>query len=80
MIITNKTIEFDNVFRAPTSINDNVRQTIKVENYSFADATAKDDFKQVNSIDDLKDLHNAGSSFAKRTFRLMNNLQNGVSN
>jgi hypothetical protein len=72
MKVTDSSIEFDNVFRASTSINDNVRQTIKVESYSFANANSKGDFKQVNSIDDLKDLHSAGLNFAKSTFAMMN--------
>lgn len=75
MKITDSGIEFDNVTRASTSINDNIRQTVKVkvDSYSFANANSKGDFKQVNSIEDLKDLHSAGSSFAKSTFAMMNN-------
>ncbi len=74
MKVTDSSIEFDNVSRASTSINDNIGQTVKVkvESYSFANANSKGDFKQVNSIDDLKDLHSAGSSFAKSTFAMMN--------
>lgn len=72
MKITDTMIEFDNVSRASTSINDSIGQTIKVESYSFANTNAKGDFKQVNSIDDLKDLHNAGLNSAKSTFTMMN--------
>ncbi len=74
MKATDSSIEFDNVTRASTSINDNIRQTIKVESYSFANANvnSKGGFKQVNSIDDLKDLHSAGLNFAESTFAMMN--------
>ena len=59
----NKIIEFD--FRAG-DCQEKLSEIIR-------NANSKGDFKQVNSIDDLKDLYNAGSSFAKSTFAMMNN-------
>ena len=73
MKATDSSIEFDNVTRASTSINDNIRQTIKVKSYSFANTNSKGGFKQVNSIEDLKDLHSAGLLSAESTFAMMNN-------
>ena len=71
MKITDSSIEFDNVSRAATSIND-TKQTIKVDSYSFANTNAKGDFRQINSVDELKELHNLGLKSARNTFAIMN--------
>jgi hypothetical protein len=68
MKITNSSIEFDNVSRAATGIND-TKQTIKVDSYSFANINSKGDFKQINNIDDLKELHAIGIKSAKILLR-----------
>ncbi len=72
MKITKSSIEFDNVLRAATSIND-TKQTVKVDNYSFSNTNSKGDFKQINNTDDLKELHSIGIPSAKSTFAIMNN-------
>jgi hypothetical protein len=71
MKITKKSIEFDNVLRATTSIND-TKRTIKIDNYSFSNVNSKGDFRQINNIDDLKALHDIGVKSAKNTFAIMN--------
>ncbi|CAC9569296.1 hypothetical protein [uncultured Gammaproteobacteria bacterium] len=71
MKITNSSIEFDNVLRAATSIND-TKKTVKVDSYSFSNINSKGDFKSINNIDDLKALHDIGIKSAKNTFSMMN--------
>ncbi|MBA5249207.1 MAG: hypothetical protein FE834_06720 [Gammaproteobacteria bacterium] len=71
MKITESSIEFDNVLRAATSIND-TKQTVKIDSYSFSNVNSKGDFKQINSISDLEALHDIGVKSAKNTFVIMN--------
>lgn len=71
MKINGSSIEFDNVSSAMTSIND-VQKPIKVDSYSFTNTNSKGDFREVNSIEDLKNLHRDGLESAKNTFAVMN--------
>ncbi|WP_369177061.1 hypothetical protein [Candidatus Thiodubiliella endoseptemdiera] len=71
MKITKSSIEFDNVLRAATSIND-AKRTVKIDSYSFSNINSKGDFKQINSISDLEALHDIGVKSAKSTFAIMN--------
>jgi hypothetical protein len=63
-------IEFDNVLRAATNIND-IEQTIKVNNFSFNNTNAKGDFIPVNSIEDLETLHEKGIKSAKQILNII---------
>lgn len=72
MKITEQNIEFNNVSRATTSINDNNEKTITVKNYSFTNVNSKGDFKQISSVSDLEGLHDFGKNIAKNTFAMMN--------
>jgi len=71
MKITDSSIEFNNVSRATTSIND-TKKTVKVDSYSFTNTNSKGDFKSINNINDLEVLHDIGIKSAKNTFAIMN--------
>jgi hypothetical protein len=73
MIITNNNIEFNNVNSAMSSINDTEKTiNVKIDENFFMNINSKGDFRQINSTQDLKDLHKDGLESAKNTFAIMN--------
>ena len=60
MIITKTTIEFNNITRALTSINDTKRRVIYPRSISEPD------------LDIVSKLYQTGSNFAKKTLEMMN--------
>lgn len=71
MIIKDNSIEFDNVLRAATSINDDVKQTIKVNNFSFINSNTKGDFVSINNVEDLESLHKKGERSAIKVLEII---------
>ena len=65
-------IEFNNVMRSATNIND-IEKSVKANNLSFANQNAKGAFVKIEKTEDLINLRARGVDSAKKVLRLIAN-------